>query len=157
MKAKKIVYLMLIMVVLISGCNHQNNNMEESKKTSFSNEKTSDSTTKPSSIVSTAVPTTAIPTTLPTENHNKKEDAPVGYAEANYFKEKVKDIIYYKDGKKHTIAPDTEEGKQIILMAKQRYVNTGEHVLRKNKLKKKVSTLQERGKAIGNKICQTVL
>ena len=29
MKAKKIVYLMLIMVVLISGCNHQNNNMEE--------------------------------------------------------------------------------------------------------------------------------
>ena len=102
MKAKKIVYLMLIMVVLISGCNHQNNNMEESKKTSFSNEKTSDSTTKPSSIVSTAVPTTAIPTTLPTENHNKKEDAPVGYAEANYFKEKVKDIIYYKDGKKHT-------------------------------------------------------
>lgn len=55
MKAKKIVYLMLIMVVLISGCNHQNNNMEESKKTSFSNEKTSDSTTKPSSIVSTAV------------------------------------------------------------------------------------------------------
>ena len=40
MKAKKIVYLMLIMVVLISGCNHQNNNMEESKKTSFSNEKT---------------------------------------------------------------------------------------------------------------------
>lgn len=80
---------MLIMVVLISGCNHQNNNMEESKKTSFSNEKTSDSTTKPSSIVSTAVPTTAIPTTLPTENHNKKEDAPVGYAEANYFKEKV--------------------------------------------------------------------
>ena len=104
MKAKKIVYLMLIMVVLISGCNHQNNNMEESKKTSFSNEKTSDSTTKPSSIVSTAVPTTAIPTTLPTENHNKKEDAPVGYAEANYFKEKVKDIIYYKDGKKHTIA-----------------------------------------------------
>ena len=128
---------MLIMVVLISGCNHQNNNMEESKKTSFSNEKTSDSTTKPSSIVSTAVPTTAIPTTLPTENHNKKEDAPVGYAEANYFKEKVKDIIYYKDGKKHTIAPDTEEGKQIILMAKQRYVNTGEHVLRKNKLKKK--------------------
>lgn len=75
--------------------------------------------TKPSSIVSTAVPTTAIPTTLPTENHNKKEDAPVGYAEANYFKEKVKDIIYYKDGKKHTIAPDTEEGKQIILMAKQ--------------------------------------
>ena len=36
MKAKKIVYLMLIMVVLISGCNHQNNNMEESKKTSFS-------------------------------------------------------------------------------------------------------------------------
>ena len=53
MKAKKIVYLMLIMVVLISGCNHQNNNMEESKKTSFSNEKTSDSTTKPSSIVST--------------------------------------------------------------------------------------------------------
>ncbi len=28
-------------------------------------------------------------------------------------------------------------GKQIILMAKQRYVNTGEHVLRKNKLKKK--------------------
>ena len=148
MKAKKIVYLMLIMVVLISGCNHQNNNMEESKKTSFSNEKTSDSTTKPSSIVSTAVPTTAIPTTLPTENHNKKEDAPVGYAEANYFKEKVKDIIYYKDGKKHTIAPDTEEGKQIILMAKQRYVNTGEHVLRKNKLKKKVSTLQERGKAL---------
>lgn len=148
MKAKKIVYLMLIMVVLIPGCNHQNNNMEESKKTSFSNEKTSDSTTKPSSIVSTAVPTTAIPTTLPTENHNKKEDAPVGYAEANYFKEKVKDIIYYKDGKKHTIAPDTEEGKQIILMAKQRYVNTGEHVLRKNKLKKKVSTLQERGKAL---------
>ena len=138
-------------------CNHQNNNMEESKKTSFSNEKTSDSTTKPSSIVSTAVPTTAIPTTLPTENHNKKEDAPVGYAEANYFKEKVKDIIYYKDGKKHTIAPDTEEGKQIILMAKQRYVNTGEHVLRKNKLKKKVSTLQERGKALEIKICQTVL
>ena len=33
-------------------------------------------------------------------------------------------------------------------MAKQRYVNTGEHVLRKNKLKKKVSTLQERGKAL---------
>ena len=126
MKAKKIVYLMLIMVVLISGCNHQNNNMEEVKNI-VSNEKTSDSTTKPSSIVSTAVPTTAIPTTLPTENHNKKEDAPVGYAEANYFKEKVKDIIYYKDGKKHTIAPDTEEGKQIILMAKQRYVNTGEH------------------------------
>lgn len=35
MKAKKIVYLMLIMVVLISGCNHQNNNMEESKKHRF--------------------------------------------------------------------------------------------------------------------------
>ena len=32
--------------------------------------------------------------------------------------------------------------------SKQRYVNTGEHVLRKNKLKKKVSTLQERGKAL---------
>ena len=49
----------------------------------------------------------------------------------------------------HLLLPaDTEEGKQIILMAKQRYVNTGEHVLRKNKLKKKVSTLQERGKAL---------
>ena len=35
MKAKKIVYLMLIMVVLISGCNHQNNNMEEVKKHRF--------------------------------------------------------------------------------------------------------------------------
>ena len=31
MKAKKIVYLMLIMVVLISGCNHQNKNMKKAK------------------------------------------------------------------------------------------------------------------------------
>mgnify|MGYP006928112485 CR=1 FL=1 len=31
MKAKKIVYLRLIMVVLISGCNHQNNNMKKNK------------------------------------------------------------------------------------------------------------------------------
>lgn len=93
MKAKKIVYLMLIMVVLISGCNHQNNNMEESKKTSFSNEKTSDSTTKPSSIVSTAVPTTAIPTTLPTENHNKKEDAPVDMQKQITLRKKLR-ILY---------------------------------------------------------------
>lgn len=148
LKVKKIVYLMLIIVVLISGCSHQNNNIEESKKTPFLNEKTTDSATESSSVVSTAVPATAIPTALPKENHNKREDAPVEYAEANYFKERVKDIIYYKDGKKYTIAPDTEQGKQIILMAKQRYVNTGEYVLRKNKLKKKVSVLQQRGKAL---------
>ena len=147
LKVKKIVYLMLIIVVLISGCSHQNNNIEESKKTPFLNEKTTDSATESSSVVSTAVPATAT-TALPKENHNKREDAPVEYAEANYFKERVKDIIYYKDGKKYTIAPDTEQGKQIILMVKQRYVNTGEYVLRKNKLKKKVSVLQQRGKAL---------
>ncbi len=139
MKAKKIVIIMLAATVIITGCSHQNN---------ISGKKETNSAIKTFPVTPTMDAETATPSVAPIEGGNEREDAPVEYAEANYFKEKIKDIIYYSGGKKYTISPDTEQGKQIILMVKQRYVNTCEYVLRKNKLKKQFSTLLKKGKAL---------
>lgn len=148
MKVKKAILVMFATAMIISGCSHQNDNVGESKKTPFLNETKTSSPTAIFSASPTVNPVTENPSTTPKTAYNEREDAPVEYVDANYFTEKVRDIIYYRDGKKYTVSPDTEQGKQIILMVKQRYVNTGEHVIRKNKLKKKFATLREKGKAL---------
>lgn len=134
--------------MIVSGCNHQNGNSDESQNESVSDEREVVSVIPTTSSVPEAGSKTAGPSVTPAKNQIEREDAPVAYVDANYFKEKVKNIIYYKGGKKYTIPPDTEQGKQIILMVKMRYVNTGEHVLRENKLKKRCITIQKKGKAL---------
>lgn len=145
-EGKKVVLVILMIAIMILGCSRQNNNLGESEER-YAHSETGPATKIPS-VTSTVSPATAIPSEESTMDNNEREDAPVEYAEANYFGQKVKNIIYYRDGKKYTFSPDTEEGKQIILMVKQRYVNTGEHVLKENKMKKKVPTLKEKGKAL---------
>lgn len=145
---KKYIVAMLAAAVILTGCGHQNSNRGEGGKIPQSDKKEVHSATATSSAIPAADPETAIPSLSPAIEKTKREDVPVEYAEANYFKEKVKDILYYRDGKRYTILPDTRQGKQIILLTKMRYVNTGEHVLRKNKLKKRCSDLQQKGKAL---------
>lgn len=146
--SKKYIVAMLAAIVILTGCGHQNNNRGEDGKILRSDKKEVRSATATSSVIPVAESETAIPSLFPAIEKTKREDAPVEYAEANYFKEKVKDILYYRNGKRIRISPGTEQGKQIILLAKMRYVNTGEHVLRKNKLKKRCSDLQQKGKAL---------
>ena len=148
MKVKKVVFAMLVTTMVISGCGHSNDKAGQGKENPLPSEHEINSVTAEPSDDPTIYPEMVSPSVVPEKDKNNREDAPVEYVDANYFKEKVKDIIYYKDGKKCTISPDTEQGKQIILMTKMRYVNTGEHVLRKNKLKKRVSTLQKKGRAL---------
>ena len=145
-EGKKVVFGILMIAIMISGCSRKNSDLGESEK-KYTHSRTSP-TTKIPSVTPAVSPATAIPSEESTMDNNEREDTSVEYAEANYFGQKVKNILYYRDGKKYTILPDTEEGKQIILMVKQRYVNTGEHVLKENKLKKTVPTLKEKGKAL---------
>lgn len=148
MKTKNVVLVLLTTIIIMSGCSHQNDNIAGSEKTPLSNQNETSSAIAASSSVPTVDMETAVPSAAPEEGFDEREDKPVEYAEANYFKEKVKEIIYYRDGKKYTISPDSEQGKQIILMAKLRYVNTGEYVLRKNILKKQFPAIQKKGKAL---------
>lgn len=148
MKVKKVVFAMLVTTIVISGCSHYNDKAGQGEKNPLPSEHEINSVTAEPSDDPTIYPEMVSPSVVPEKDKNNREDAPVEYVDANYFKEKVKDIIYYRDGKKCTISPETEQGKQIILMTKMRYVNTGEHVLRKNKLKKRVSTLQKKGRAL---------
>lgn len=76
------------------------------------------------------------------------DEDPVEYAEANYFKEKVKQIVYYKNGKEYTVSPKTEIGRHVILLAKQRYIYTADQPLKENALENKVSDLKKNGKAL---------
>lgn len=148
MKGKRIAVAMLAVTMIISGCDYQRNTADKKEERPLSNEKEISSTMAASSAVPAADLKTASPSISSAKDKTKREDAPIEYANANYFKEKVKDILYYRNGKKIRISPDTEQGRQIIVMAKMRYINTGEHVLRKNKLKKRCSILQKKGKAL---------
>lgn len=113
-------------MVIISGCSYQNDNLGESGKSSSSNENETSYVTAHLSIVPAASPEKAISSVTPAVDNNEREDTPVEYTEANYFTEKVKNIIFYRDGKRYTISPDTEQDKEIIFMVKQWYVNTTE-------------------------------
>ena len=146
--SKKYIVAMLAAIVILTGCGRQNSNHSKDEKIPRSDKKEVCSATATPSVDPVAESETAIPSFSPAIEKTKREDVPVEYAEANYFKEKVKDILYYRDGKRYTILPDTRQGKQIILLTKMRYVNTGGHVLRKNKLKKRCSDLQQKGKAL---------
>ena len=145
---KRIIFAILATTMVISGCSHSSNKAEQDEKNPLPSENKVNSAIVTSSAAPTVCPKTVSPSVTPVEDQEKREDAPVEYVDANYFKEKVKDIIYYRNGKKYTISPNTEQGKQVVLMVKMRYVNTGEHVLKKNKLKKRFSSLQEKGKAL---------
>lgn len=153
MKVNRVIFAILATTMVISGCSHSNNKAGKGKKNPLPSENEVNFAT--ASVVPTVCPQTVSPSVDPVKDQEKREDEPVEYVDANYFKEKVKDIIYYRDGKKYTISPATEQGKQIVLMTKMRYVNTGEHVLRKNKLKKRFSSLQKKGKALEIKFAKS--
>lgn len=129
MKVKKIILGFLAMTIVFSGCNKQTTESMESKNNS------------------TAIDKSEV-TTLPTATTYSDDEKSVEYAEANYFKERVDKITYYRNGKSYNISPNTENGKQVILMTMQRYVNTAEQPLKKNELKNKVVDLKKQGKAL---------
>lgn len=129
MKVRKIVLSFLAMVIVFSGCNKQTKEPMVSKNNS------------------TTIGTTEVVTTTTATTYSDDERS-VEYAEANYFKEKVDKITYYRNGKSYNISPDTENGKQVILMTMRRYVNTAEQPLKKNELKNKVADLKNQGKAL---------
>ncbi|MDO5589908.1 MAG: hypothetical protein Q4F98_02460 [Lachnospiraceae bacterium] len=133
MKVKKVVLVIFMTAMVLSGCGHSNEKTTQDKSNLTQSKQDHKSATKKSAA---------------TVRKNSREDAPIEYANANYFKEKVREIIYYRDGKRYIIPPDTEQGKKVLILTKLRYVNTGEYVLRKNMLKKRVSSLQNSGKAL---------
>lgn len=136
MKVKKIILSFLAVAVVFSGCSRQ------AKETAQPVDSDNNTTT----ITTTEEAATMLDTTEATTVYDDEDW--VEYAEANYFMEKVKQITYYRNGKEYVVSPDTETGKQIILMTKQRYIYTAEQPLKENELKNKVSDLKKNGKAL---------
>lgn len=124
---KKLIFIvsLSIMIFSLAGCS---NDKKDSSKSTKANTKT----------------------TIKKEKNIAEidDEDPVEYANANYFTGKVKQIIYYRNGKTYKISPKSKEGKEILLLTKKRYVNTAELALDKNILKNKISNFKKNRKAL---------
>lgn len=159
MKIKKIfIILSLVVTTILGGCNNQTEDIDENSiqpTTTVSSTESAVCSSVPSLVPNGDSFATKIPVGEAKAAESEREDTPVEYAEAAYFKEKVKEIYYYCNGKKYTISPENDMGKEIISMTKQRYINTNEKVTKKNKLKQRVSKLMNHGRALEIKFVKT--
>ena len=136
MKEKIIILSILTAAVLLGGCGNRKDDLALTEKNTANNTMTPAAECETVSADSTELETPP------------SDEEPIEYAEANYFIEKVTKIIYHRNGKDYDVSPDTEEGKQIILLAEKRYVHTAEQPLKNNKLKGKVVDLKKNGRAL---------
>ena len=129
MKKVKIIALLCLLIVFVSACGNKK--------------------TKPQGTEAVKNTTEATSEKLSTEEEALLDDEdPVEYSTAAYFNHKIEKIIYYNQGKKIEIAPETKEGKVVLKLIKKRFIHTTEIKTEKNLLKKKVTEIKKHQKAV---------
>ena len=129
MKKVKIITVLCLLIVFVSACGN--------KKTKSTVTEASKNTTEATNKKLSAE-----------EEARLREEDPVEYSTAAYFNHKIEKIIYYNQGKKIEIAPETKEGKVVLKLIKKRFIHTTEIKTEKNLLKKKVTEIKKHQKAV---------